>query len=145
MIVSERVNIEARRARVAASLLSGKRWQDVAASEGVSVATISRDMRAVRAEWQAQAEATHTLLHEEFAKLRLLDTQAAEQFERNPSLRCIEVRLKISERLAKMFGLDSPEKIQHQAQPPVIEVVWIPTGDRRDDADDDESAAGRLG
>lgn len=103
---------EARRVKVTSILLSGITDQGkIAESVGVSNATISRDIKAIEAQWKVQAS-------EDIAAARGQDLQRLERLiagtwddARKGHLGAIDRVVKLLERRAKMLGYDAPERM----------------------------------
>jgi uncharacterized protein YerC len=53
---AKRLSIEARRTEVARLLKAAKKQREIARALGVSLATVNRDVRAVRAEWAEERQ-----------------------------------------------------------------------------------------
>lgn len=103
---------DARRRRVTAILLSGVANQTVIAAElGVNQGTISRDIRAIEAEWRQQSIAD--LAEARGQDLQRLDRLLAGIWDqaRKGHLGAIDRVVKVLERRAKILGYDAPERM----------------------------------
>lgn len=99
----------AERRRVVASLLAKRMPQfEIAKTVGVSTATISRDITAIKAAWLEEAKQdVEVVIARELAELEDMEDDAA-QAQSDPVW--FEKRLKVKERKAKMLGLDAATK-----------------------------------
>jgi hypothetical protein len=110
MRASLRADIEARRMRVANMLLARRSQRSMAADLKVSLATVSADTKAVRAEWQAQRlrafgeHVAEELAHLEAAEAAIWLKVTGGEIEATHAL------LAIQSRRAKLLGLDAPTK-----------------------------------
>lgn len=108
----KRLEIENRRKVVAANILAGATYRDIARSLGVSPATIAGDVKAVQAEWREHyVKDTNDWAS---VQLRRLDVMISAIWEkaRNGDKDAIDRVLKIMERQAKLLGLDQPQRIE---------------------------------
>lgn len=101
----QRTDIAARR-RLVASLLAKRVPQiDIAKTLGVSQATITTDVKAIRREWQEAARADmEIVVARELAELEDMDSDAALMQSEGS---WFDRRLRVKERKAKMLGLDT--------------------------------------
>lgn len=101
----QRTDIAARR-RLVASLLAKRVPQiDIAKTLGVSPATITTDVKAIRREWQEAARADmEIVVARELAELEDMDSDAALMQSEGS---WFDRRLRVKERKAKMLGLDT--------------------------------------
>ena len=102
-----------RRKQVAANLLAGLTYREMAEAFGVSLGTIKNDVDYVMAHWQREqvtAATDYVTLQE-----RRLDRALNAIWERvlAGDDKAITALLKIEERRAKLRGLDQPEKVEH--------------------------------
>lgn len=104
---------EHRRKQVAANLLAGLTYREMAEAFGVSLGTIKNDVDFVMQHWQREqvTAATDYITLQE----RRLDRALNAIWERvlAGDDKAIAAMLKIEERRAKLRGLDQPEKVEH--------------------------------
>jgi IS30 family transposase len=107
-----------RRRLVAALYLNKVDQTDIADKLGVSQSTISRDIKKLNEEWQAEAMqdvAKHVA--RELAELERMELevatmyQAAKKEKKREAVNWMETRLKIKDRRAKLIGLDKPAQL----------------------------------
>jgi hypothetical protein len=125
------VEREARRVLVARLLLSGVSDQSAIAKQAnVDRSTISRDIKAIEAQWRAEAVADVAAAKgQDLARIERmiagLWTQAIAGH-----LGAIDKTVKLLERKARMLGYDAPEKMQvggDSAAPLVVEISVVPS------------------
>jgi len=102
-----------RRKQVAANLLAGLTYREMAEALGVALGTIKNDVDYVMAHWQheqVEAATDYVTLQE-----RRLDRALNAIWGRvlNGDDKAITAMLKIEERRAKLRGLDQPDKLEH--------------------------------
>lgn len=101
----QRTDIAARRRLVASSLAKRVPQIYIAKSLGVSPATITADVKAIRREWQEAARADmEIVVARELAELEDMDSDAARMQSEGS---WFDRRLRVKERKAKMLGLDT--------------------------------------
>jgi hypothetical protein len=101
----QRTDIAARRRLVASSLAKRVPQIYIAKSLGVSPATITTDVKAIRREWQEAARADmEIVVARELAELEDMDSDAARMQSEGS---WFDRRLRVKERKAKMLGLDT--------------------------------------
>lgn len=121
---ARQMEIDHRRAQVAALVRSGARYRDIALTLDVSIATVSRDVDAVRRLWRE--EAVHDLDVARQIDLQRLDRMwlSIDESVNKGSLKHIYMGLKILARRAAMFGYDKPKEI-HVKTDTVIQIMNI--------------------
>lgn len=104
---------ELRRRQVAANLLAGLNYREMADALGVSLGTVKNDVEAIIKRWQSeQVEATGDYLNLVERRLdRALNAIWDGVLSGDP--KAIMAMLRIEERRAKLLGLDQPERIEH--------------------------------
>ena len=104
---------ELRRRQVAANLLAGLNYREMAEALGVSLGTIKNDVDFVMGHWQREqvAAATDYVTLQERRLDRALNAIWARVL--NGDDKAIAAMLKIEERRAKLRGLDQPDKLEH--------------------------------
>jgi hypothetical protein len=129
--------MESRRRDVAAGLLRGELGQDMAARLGVSAATISKDIAAVREEWRTSSSADYSVLvSEECAKCAEIERVYLPRALAG-SASSAHVVLAAMRRKAKMLGLDRPQQVQvtvpavEESPRQLTELFGIHDGDER--------------
>lgn len=155
-----RLEAERRRNRIADARLAGKRQNEIAEAEGVSQPTVSRHLKAIKAEWRKEAAATYgEHVARELATISAMDRTAAEQIDTlltagvrklpkggltldgeliGLAREWMAERRHLRGRVAALLGLDAPrrQEVSGPAQGGApIEVVW------RTLPDDSESKA----
>lgn len=116
----QRTAIARRRARVAQLSLAYVPQQAIAIELGVSAATISNDLKAVRADWLADAKTdVQTALVREIESLDRLEARLWQQFSQGAETITPDERsrtaaqiLKCKERRAKLLGFDQPDLLE---------------------------------
>ena len=129
--------VHARRTRVSESILDGLTYREMGKAFNVCIATISKDVKAIMAEWRAERieaigdmiSIQHRLLDEIQKVLRPLVSQggAAQVLDRVdaegkpiimrlPDLGSIDRMLAIQDRRMKLYGLDSKAMMEHIKQ-----------------------------
>lgn len=103
--------IEKRRRAVAANLLAGLNYRDIAEGLNVSVGTVSGDVKALMTQWredQAKDVGDHVAID-----LRRMDMAINAIWDdvKAGKLQAIDRLLKILERRSKMLGYDKPDKV----------------------------------
>ena len=121
----KKLDIERRRKVVAANVLAGATYREIAASEGVSVGTIARDVKAILKDlnqhYRKDAKEWRTI------QLRRTDVMLNAIWEhvRNGSLIHIDRALKLIAQQDKYLGIHDVLEVQ-----PVLKVEWVdPLGD----------------
>lgn len=107
---SEAANREARRKQVAANLLAGLTYRQMAEALGVSLGTITKDVRLIIDHWRKeQVEDVDGWMQ---VQLRRLDTmlKAIWNDVLNGDLKAADTALRIIERQSKLLGLDRLER-----------------------------------
>ena len=104
---------EHRRKHVAANLLAGLTYREMAEAFGVSLGTIKNDVDFVMRHWQhEQVEVTADYVSLQERRLdRALNAIWGDVL--TGDVKAISALLKIEERRAKLRGLDQPEKVEH--------------------------------
>ena len=121
---AKQVEIEARRARVASLLLAGVSDQSkIAEQVGVDRSTISRDIKAIEAEWQASAV-------QDIAAAKGKDLERTERLiaalwndARNGKWLATDRVLNLMQHRAKLLGLNAPEKREDTHRIEVAHIV----------------------
>jgi len=103
--------VEHRRKIVAANLLAGANYRDIAAGAGVSVGTVAGDVKVLMARWRAEQVKTvddHVTLD-----MRRMDVALNAIWDevKAGNYAAIDRMLKVLERRAKMLGYDQPDKV----------------------------------
>lgn len=107
---SEEAQIELRRKTVAANLIGGLNYRDLAETLGVSIGTIASDVKVILGRWRReQVDATDDWVHLEARRLDKM-LNAIWNNVIAGDLACLDRALKIMERRAKLLGLDAPEQ-----------------------------------
>jgi transcriptional regulator with XRE-family HTH domain len=105
--------MEERRQKTAALRLMHYTQREIAAELGVSIATVSRDLAVVRAEWaERRSQSYEQWVGEELAKIDLLERAimpAAISGDDKAQARLVQ----FMDRRARMMGLDKPERFEH--------------------------------
>jgi predicted transcriptional regulator len=105
------LSLAERRKQVAQLYLRKQRQEDIAGVMGVSQSTVSRDITYLRKEWEADAqEKIETVKGQELAELRDMERDCALQFSQTKDVRWLRERRQIKERIAKLLGLDAPQR-----------------------------------
>lgn len=105
----QKLRILDRRNRVAANILAGLTYSDIAAHLGVSVGTVQADADEIRRTWQReQLMAADEYISQE---LRRLDTAQSSIWQKvlDGDLGAVDRFIKISQRRMKLLGLDVDE------------------------------------
>ncbi len=104
---------ELRRRQVAANLLAGLNYREMAEALDVSLGTVKNDVAAVIKRWQSeQVAATGDYLSLAERRLdRALNAIWDGVLSGDP--KAIMAMLRIEERRAKLLGLDQPERVEH--------------------------------
>lgn len=104
----QKLELEERRKVVAANLLAGANYRDLASSLNVSVGTISGDFKAIIKEWRAHyARDADDWIKIHLRRLdKLLNTVWSKATADPPDYRAIDTALKIMERQARILGID---------------------------------------
>src|SRR5512145_166589 len=104
---------ELRRRQVAANLLAGLNYREMADALGVSLGTVKNDVAVVMERWQIeQIESVGDYLSLAERRLdRALNAVWDRVLDGDP--KAILVMIRIEERRAKLRGLDQPDKVEH--------------------------------
>lgn len=108
---SKLAHIEQRRQKVAANLLAGLTYRQMADALGVSIGTIANDVKIIIGRWQRE---TVKVVDEHVAlELRRIDRalHAIWSDVLEGKLTYIDRMVKLMDRKAKYLGLDAPEKV----------------------------------
>jgi hypothetical protein len=126
-----------RRREVSAGLLAGELGQEMATRLGVSEATISRGIAAVREEWRGRSAADYSaLVSEECAKCAEIERVHLPRALAG-SASSAHVVLAAMRRRARMLGLDTPQQVQvtapavEESPRSLTELFGIEGGDER--------------
>lgn len=114
---AEQDAIAQRRKQVAYYRMMHFPQREIAKRVGVSVATVNRDLQAVREEWMERRNAAYgSWVAEEIAKLDALEKVWLPRALSRESLDTGTVRevMRIMDRRAKLLGLDRPEEHRHE-------------------------------
>jgi hypothetical protein len=105
---AKKAEIEHRRAKVAANLLAGLNYRDIAEALGVSLGTIAADAKAVLKRWQQ--EQVQSLEARRTVEERRLDraVNAIWNAVLQGDLAAVDAFRKLSERRSRLIGLDAP-------------------------------------
>lgn len=115
--------IEKRRATVANMCLAGASSRDIAKQLGVSDATVSNDLKAMREYWKKeQVTATQEAIAQQLAELDWMRTQVRGNSDVKLTLK-IRALLDIQQQEAKLLGLYAPARTEVTNTEP-IEVIW---------------------
>ena len=107
----KRAEIDARRHRVAALLLSRKTHAEIADALKVSVRTIVTDARELKKLWQKELiDDPVAIKAKELAEMDDMERDCSKEFMATRSSEWIDRRLRIKERRSKLLGLDAPQK-----------------------------------
>ena len=107
---SKNAQIEERRKKVAANLLGGLTYRQMAETFGVSLGTIANDVRIVLGRWRReQVQNADEWTRLELERLNRL-TNALWNNALDGKLAAVDRILKVMERRAKLLGLDAPVK-----------------------------------
>lgn len=108
---AEKVAIEDRRRKVARLLAKKITQAEIAEELRVSQPTISRDVKVIEEEWKREyAAELDAIRARELAELRDIERDAAAAFARTRDPRFLQARLSTKARIAKLIGLDAPER-----------------------------------
>lgn len=109
---NQEAEVELRRKKVAANLLGGLNYRQMAEALGVSIGTISSDVKIILGRWQReQIKDAGDYVQMELVRLdRALNAIWDRVLEGD--LKAIETMLKIEERRARLLGLDAPIPIK---------------------------------
>lgn len=103
--------IAARRTKVSAAILSHMTQREASDELDIPLATINRDMKAVRVEWQAiRVAAADSATAEDLQRLAAAEKAIWPAVEKG-DVTAIDRLLRIMERRAKLLGLDAPKRI----------------------------------
>jgi len=111
--------IEARRATIARMVLVERLTQMQIAErlgKGISQATISRDLKVLRAAWREEASGSmNEIIQREKAELEAMETDIAlhlnsDKLTHAERARYVDLQLKIKKRKSDLLGLDAPDK-----------------------------------
>jgi len=104
---------ERRRTRVAAMMLAHRSQRQIASALGVSQATISRDVQAIRREWrQRRMEDATAVVAEEVAKLDAIERAILPRVLEG-ELHAIDRLMSVMRQRAQLLGLDEPQQHEH--------------------------------
>lgn len=109
---SKQVSIEKRRDVVAANLLAGLNYRDIASGLGVSIGTVSNDVKVLMKRWrEEQVNQIDDLVT---VDLRRLDAaiNAIWNDVKEGNLPAVDRLIRILERRSRMLGYDEPEKVE---------------------------------
>lgn len=109
--------IASRRQQVAALRMSHWTQTEIAKAVGVSVATVNRDLQAVREDWAERRDAAYSSwVAEELAKLDALERSWLPRALKVQDADVSAVRevLRVMDRRAKLLGLDRPEQHRYE-------------------------------
>lgn len=107
----DEIEITDRRRKVARLLAKKITQVEIAKELGVSQPTISRDVVAIEEEWKREySEALELIRARELAELRDMERDAAAAFAKTRDPRFLQARLATKTRIAKLVGLDAPER-----------------------------------
>jgi hypothetical protein len=109
---NQEAEVELRRKKVAANLLGGLNYRQMAEALGVSIGTISSDVKIILGRWQReQVKDADDYVQMELVRLdRALNAIWDRVLEGD--LKAIETMLKIEERRARLLDLDAPITIK---------------------------------
>jgi len=108
---AKRVEMEERRRKVASLYLRKIKQETIAEKLEISQATVSRDLTWLRKQWRKAAITdVDARRGQELAELEEMELDCTMQFTATKDPRFLGLRLRIKERIAKMLGLDEPEK-----------------------------------
>jgi hypothetical protein len=109
---NQEAEVELRRKKVAANLLGGLNYRQMAEALGVSIGTISSDVKIILGRWQReQVKDACDYVQMELVRLdRALNAIWDRVLEGD--LKAIETMLKIEERRARLLDLDAPITIK---------------------------------
>jgi hypothetical protein len=109
---NQEAEVELRRKKVAANLLGGLNYRQMAEALGVSIGTISSDVKIILGRWQReQVKDAGDYVQMELVRLdRALNAIWDRVLEGD--LKAIETMLKIEERRARLLDLDAPITIK---------------------------------
>ena len=107
---SEQAKREDRRKKVAANLLAGLSYRDIAEALNVSLGTVANDARIILGRWQR--EQIQDLDQYVLMELRRLDlaTYAIWNDVQDGKLNAIDRMVRLMERRARLLGLDAPTR-----------------------------------
>lgn len=110
--VSKETEIEQRRRKVAAALLSHRTQREIATALGIGLGTVNRDVKAIQKAWQEQYTRDFgERVAEELAKLDLMEqAMLAKVIGTNPSGWAVDRILAIMNHRARLLGLYAPER-----------------------------------
>lgn len=112
-LAKQKYKVAERRRQVAMMYASHMSQAEIAKRLGVHVATISRDVAVIEAEWMDQAAISLGQRRaRELAELDDIEYNAADSFSEDKNPRWLEVRLKCKERRAKLLGFDAASKVE---------------------------------
>ena len=110
---AKRDAIAARRTQVATLRLAHLTQTEIAAKLGIGLATVNRDLQAIRDEWAERRDTGYTeWVAEELAKLDRLERSLLPLALQGQTSAADRV-LSIMDRRSKMLGLDKPERHEH--------------------------------
>lgn len=108
-----RQKVAERRVRVAALYHAGLTQEEIADREGVDQSQISRDLALLREQWRVQAVDTIGLWVERELAYALAQRAATlEAWEKERDSKLMSVVVRWTERIAKLLGLDAPDKLE---------------------------------
>jgi hypothetical protein len=112
-VTSKAVKAAERRLQVAEYYLKGARQSEIAEWLKVGQATISRDLKAIQAEWlKASLVDFNEAVAKELAKIDNLELAYWGAWDETMDLRSLQGIQWCIDRRCKLFGLDAPERVQ---------------------------------
>lgn len=107
----KQLEVAERRRVVAANILAGATYRDIANALNVSVGTVAGDAEAILEEWRTERVAKTD--ERVVLDIRRLDLALNAIFDKVQAgdMRAIETMLRIQERAARYLGLDAPAKV----------------------------------
>ncbi len=105
----KQMEMEERRRKVLALYLSCVTQPQIAKQIGVDQATVSRDLKACRAELRIERD---ELIEREAATLDAIERECAVRYQGDKSGEWLDRRIKCMDRRSKLLGLDAPTKQQ---------------------------------
>jgi len=109
----KRQEIARRRAQVASLYHARQTQEEIADRLGVSQPTVSEDLRVLRERWNAQStETIGEWIAAETAFAVDMRTSALKEWQAGHDARAMQLVIRWTERLAKLLGLDAPDKLE---------------------------------
>lgn len=125
---AEAIKIEQRRRIVAANLLAGATYREIAAAQGVSPATIARDVKFIQAEWKRHYTKQFDSFRElQMQRLDVLFNAVWAKAITGESLAHIDRALAIMDRMNQMSALANMDKTPGEGTMITIVEVRKPT------------------